>query len=112
MINDVSCETTYNPIPYREISHRRERRDRRDYLSFSFSAFSAFSAVNCYVSFMISLDARGQRRRSYETSKFLVRSNWSPWRPAAGLTPDTPGPDLTLYEPGRQDIIGIAYSEQ
>ena len=33
--------------------------------------------------------------------KFLIRSNWPILRPEAALTPDTPGPDLTLYESGR-----------
>ena len=40
---------------------------------------------NGIVSFPIRLDARGQRRRSYETTKFLFRSNWPPWRRLTGL---------------------------
>ena len=54
-------------MSFQEISHRRDRRVRREYLIF-FSAFSAISAVNFYVSFLIRLDARGQRRRLYETT--------------------------------------------
>jgi len=58
-------------MSFQEISHRRDLRVRREYLIF-FSAYSAISAVNSYVSFLIRLDARGQRRRLYETSWNVV----------------------------------------